>query len=262
MIGNAHNDGMMVLFGLVAVWLFVRGFDLLVLAAVAVGALIKAPIVLIGPTLFIGVWRRSWARAVEGALLAIVLVAVVYRPFWEGAATLTPLRRTDLFTASLGSVLRLGLLPILGEPEAAAIARTISLSAFAVVAVLSVLFAIRAQTQQGLLTAGYVALLGGILLATSWFQAWYVVWPFAIGAALGQSRRHLEVALLSLGGMLQYFVFVYLWVIGVFPQAENLGVQVTAYLAIVGPLAVAIALRGVPRRRTWLVIPSRVPSGG
>ena len=48
---------------------------------------------------------------------------------------------------------------------------------------------------------------------------------------------------LSLGGLLQYFVFIYLWVIGVFPQGENLGVQAFAYASIVGPMLLALALR-------------------
>ncbi len=188
MVGNAHNDGVMMLFGLVAAWLFVAGADLLVLPAVVAGALVKVPVVLIAPLLFIGVVRRSPARAFEGALLAIALAAVIYRPFWEGLNTFTALRRTDLFTASLGSVLRLSLMPGL------------------------------------------------------WFQAWYVVWPFAIGAALAEPRRHLEVALLSLGGLLQYFVFIYLWVMGYFPQDENLAVQSAAYFCIVAPLLLGVLI--------------------
>jgi alpha-1,6-mannosyltransferase len=260
MIGNAHNDGVMMLFGLGAVWLFVAGVDRLVLAALAAGALVKVPVVLMAPTLFIGIWRRSWPKAVESALLGLALAVAVYRPFWEGPHTLTALRRTDLFTASFGSVLRLALAPSLGVADASSVARTVSLSAFAVVAVLSLLLAIRAETDAQVLRPAYFTLLAGLLLATTWFQAWYVVWPLGIGAALAEPRRHLEVALLSLGGLLQYFVFIYLWVIGVFPPTENLGVQSAAYLAIVGPLTVGVALRSVgPRRR--VAIPRRVPFG-
>jgi hypothetical protein len=69
------------------------------------------------------------------------------------------------------------------------------------------------------------------------------VWPFAWAAAIPCTRRHLEVALLSLGGFLQYFVFIYLWVIGVFPPGENLAVQGAAYLGIVGPLVLGVAFR-------------------
>jgi hypothetical protein len=164
------------------------------------------------------------------------------------------LRRTDLFTASLGSVLRLSLTPGLGQPEATAIARWVSLAGFVVVALVSLWLATRAQNNGDLLQLAYFTLLGALLLATTWFQAWYVVWPFAIGAALGQPRRHLEVALLSLGGMLQYFVFIYLWVMGVFPPNENLAVQGAAYLCIVGPLLLGVLImRGStpPRSRVY-----------
>src|SRR5438477_2884999 len=66
MVGNAHNDGVMMLFGLGAAWLFVAGVEVLVLPAVAAGALVKVPLVPIAPLLFIGSWRRSPARALEG----------------------------------------------------------------------------------------------------------------------------------------------------------------------------------------------------
>jgi hypothetical protein len=250
MVGNGHNDGLMMLLGLIGVWLFVGRFDLLALALVVAGALVKVPVALIGPTLFVGVWRRSWAKALEGALLGLALAIVVYRPFWEGPDTLTALRRTDLFTASLASVVRLALAPELGLADASAVARTASLSVFAVVAVVSLLLAIRADTAADTLRAAYFTLLGGLLLLTTWFQAWYVVWPFAIGAALAQPRRHLEVAALSLGGLLQYCVFIYLWVMGLFPPSENLGVQAAAYLAILGPLAVVVVGR---RGSSWRI---------
>jgi alpha-1,6-mannosyltransferase len=255
MVGNAHNDGFMMLFGLIAAWLFVRGVDLLVLPAVALGALVKIPVALIAPALFIGVWKSGRARAVEGALLALALAAVVYRPFWEGIATLTALRRTELFTASLGSVLRLSLIQILGLSDASAtsIARSISFAAFSAVCVLALWLAIRAERRHEILSSAYLTLLGGLLLATTWFQAWYVVWPLALGAMLAEPRRHLEVALLSLGGLLQYFVFIYLWVMGLFPMGENLAVQSAAYLCIVGPLLVGALLHSVLVRgeSTW-----------
>jgi alpha-1,6-mannosyltransferase len=251
MVGNAHNDGVMMFFGLGAVWLFVAGYDRLVLPALTAGGLVKVPVVLLAPTLLIGLWRRSGPRAVESALLGLVLAIAVYRPFWEGPETLTALRRTDLFTASLGGVLRLALVPTLGVADASSVARTFSLSAFAVVAVLSLVLAIRAEESDAqVLRPAYLTVLAGLLLATTWFQAWYVVWPLALGAALAEPRRHLEVALLSLGGLLQYFVFIYLWVMGLFPPSENLGVQSAAYLAIVGPLMVGVAVTFIRGNRS------------
>jgi hypothetical protein len=250
MIANAHNDGVMMFFALCAAWLFVAEVDLLVLPAVAAGALVKVPLALIGPLLFVSVWRRGWARALEGAALALAVAAVVYRPFWEGFETLTALRRTDLFTASLGSVLRLSLTPNIGLPEATAVARWVSLGAFGGVALAALWLALRTDSRRDVLRLAYFTLLGALLLATTWFQAWYVVWPLAIGAALAEPRRHLEVALLALGGLLQYFVFIYLWVMGFFPPYENLAVQSAAYLCIIGPLLLGLLItrNSTPRR--------------
>jgi hypothetical protein len=261
MVGNGHNDGLMMLFGLAAAWLFVVGRGVLVLPAVAAGALVKAPVGLIAPILFIGVWRRGRAAAVEGILLSVALALVVYRPFWQGPETLTILRRTDLFTASLASVVRLAVEPNLGIADASSLARTISLTAFAVIAVICLLLAIKAESDADVLRSAYFMLLAALLLLTTWFQAWYVVWPFALGAALAEPRRHLEVGLLSLGGLLQYFVFIYLWVMGLFPPEENLGVQAFAYLAIVGPLAVALLFRWAVTLFGRSPIPRRVTTG-
>jgi hypothetical protein len=251
MIGNAHNDGVMMLLGLAAAWLFVARIDVLVLPAIAAGALVKIPVMLMAPVLAIGAWRRRRTRAFEGALLAITLAAVVYHPFWEGPDTLTVLHRTDLFTASLGSLLRLSLAPGLGLPDATAIARWTSLGGFGIVALIAAWRARRAESAQDVLHLAYFTLLGGLLLATTWFQAWYVVWPLGLGAALAEPRRHLEVALLSLGGLLQYFVFIYLWVIGVFPPYETLALQIAAYVSIVGPLLLGVlGVLSLKQRRT------------
>jgi hypothetical protein len=248
MVGNAHNDGLMMLFGLLAAFLFVRRVDRLVLPALAAGALIKIPIAVIAPLLFVALARRNWRAALEGALLAVALAAAVYRPFWEGPATLTALRRTDLFTASLGSVLRLALTPSIGPDDASAWAKAVSLSAFGVVFAGALVLGGMARTNWDVLRYAYFTLLGALLLATTWFQAWYVVWPLAIGAALPDAKRHAELALLSLGGLLQYFVFIYLWVMGLFPPTENIGVQGAAYLCIIGPLLLWVAARPLALR--------------
>ncbi len=250
MAANAHNDGLMLLFGLLGIWLFVEGRDLLALACVSLGALVKVPIALIGPVLFVGILRRNRVRALEGAFLGLVLAALVYRSFWAGPQTLTALQRSDLFTASLAAVLRLALLPEFGLDVASSVARTVSLSAFSIIAVLSVVAALAAETDTERLRPAYWTLLGAVLLLTTWFQAWYLVWPFGVGAALGETRRHTEVAALSLGGLLQYFVFIYVWPLA-FPHTETLGIQLTAYLALLGPLVLVCVWRvrpPLPRR--------------
>ena len=119
--------------------------------------------------------------------------------FFVGLATLTPLRRSDLFTASLASVLRLSLEPSLGLADATTAARTVSLAAFGAVAVLGLWLAARAQTDHDVMRSAYIMLLAALLLATTWFQAWYIVWPFSLGAALADPRRSLVGIALDAG---------------------------------------------------------------
>src|SRR5207244_3428588 len=61
-----------------------RSAVLLVPRAGVAGALVKVPVVLTAPLRFIGMLLCRPARALEGALLAVALAAVLYRPFWEG----------------------------------------------------------------------------------------------------------------------------------------------------------------------------------
>ena len=63
MVGNAHNDGLMMLGALLAIWLLVTDRNLLVLPALMLGALIKVPVVVLVPLLFLA-RRRSKATAI------------------------------------------------------------------------------------------------------------------------------------------------------------------------------------------------------
>jgi hypothetical protein len=255
MVGNAHNDGLMLLGGLVGVWLLARGSDRLVLPALAAGALVKLPILVAAPVLVIVTWRRGRAAAIQGVLLAAMLVVLCYLPFWHGPETLTGLARTgeDLFTASPASVLRQILDPLLGGDLATLVARAFAYGSFGVVLGLILVRAWRTRDARTAARLCYATVLAALLLAITWFQAWYVVWPFGFGAALACGARHREVALLALGGLLQYFVFVYLWVMGVVPD-EAVLVQSTAYAALIGPLALGSLM--VRARSRW---PSRRP---
>jgi hypothetical protein len=252
MIGNAHNDGVMMLGGLLAVALFTQPrASMLVLPMLAAGALIKLPLAVLAPLFFVAELRRRWLVALEGAALAALLVVLVYRPFWQGPDTLTALRRTDLFTASLGSVLRLALEPSIGLEFASTLARWLSQGAFGLIVGACVVLVVRARMPEHVVSLAYVTMLAAVLLATTWFQAWYVVWPFALAATLPDGRRHVEVALLALGGLLQYAVFVYLWVMAVLPPAEELVVQSAAYGALMLPLVLGVALLAFSRRARY-----------
>ena len=204
------------------------------------GALVKVPVVADGAVAVPGRLAAQPGRRHRGLLLALLLAAIVYRPFWAGLDTLTALRRTDLFTASLGSVLRLALAPALGLADRGDWSRS---SRWAASRWSCWRRCVRAwPSARDVVRLAYVTLLGGLPAGDHLVSG--VVPGLAVGARrrAAARRRHLEVALLSLGGLLQYFVFIYLWVIGVFPPEESLALQFSAFVGIVGPAVLAVVV--------------------
>lgn len=248
MAGNAHNDGVMALWMLAGLWLLVQGRATLALPAVMLGALVKLPAVVLLPLLALLLWRRQRGAALLGGLLAAGLAVALYAPFWAGPRTVTALSRTSLFSSSLASSLMHLLLPSYGELWAMRLAHAITLALLVAVLVPICWRAWRGAPPLGQLGLCYAALLAFLLLGVSWFQAWYVVWPFALGAALPVAARHREVALFSLGAMASYVIWSFLWGINGVPGGPDVARHV-AYALIVGPLLLGWAASALGR---WL----------
>ncbi|MDP8924318.1 MAG: hypothetical protein M3O34_15775 [Chloroflexota bacterium] len=112
LVGNGHNDVVMVLFLLLAILVLVRGPRLLVFPLLAAAVLTKLPVVALGPAFLLGLlrrpaaWRQRAAWIVGGGLLGLGLAVALYAPFWEGRETLYFLSRGNWFTASLPTMLR------------------------------------------------------------------------------------------------------------------------------------------------------------
>jgi alpha-1,6-mannosyltransferase len=241
---NGHNDVAMVLFVLIAVYALVRRWHEVVLPALTLGALVKfTPIIYVPLALVcLGVqlyYRPDRARRTGTLLLSLavsaILVVVLYLPFWDGPASIGFLRRGELFTASLGNLLRLAAEPALGEGAAATVAKTAGYAAFAVAYGLCLW---RARTGVGgMLTAAYWATLAFIALATMWFQSWYVLWLLPLAALLAARPDQDRAILLTFGALASYEVFIYVWVMNWYTIAVP-AVQILATGLILGPLAV------------------------
>lgn len=253
MVGNAHNDGVMVLGGLCALLALAARRYGLVLPAIVLGALVKIPIVAIAPLLTVVLWRRSRRATLISLAFALALIAAAYAPFWRGPATLTFLARGDLFTASLASSLWRLLTPVYGEAAAARLARLVTGGLLVVVLTPIVWRALRVDSDRRAVELAYWTMLTVLLLGITWFQAWYVVWPFALAVPLAMADRGRDAVLLSVGGMGTYLVFIYLWVMGVLPGGTTV-VQLAACAALLGPLLSGWLVAALPRRsplRPW-----------
>lgn len=245
MVGNGHNDGVMMLAGLGAIWLLVtRRWGAAALVLVALGTLVKLPLAVMGPVLAILVGRQSRRSLLVGVLGSLALAVMAYLPFWQGPETVTALDRGGLLTASLADVLDRVLFPFLGD-AASAVAQAVSYSLFGLAYLLCLVAAWRSRTIEQGVRACYQAMLAFLLLGITWFQAWYVIWALPLGAALPRERERLVLALLSAGAFLSYAIFIYLWVMGVFPDYD--AVEYVAYALIVVPALLGWIWRRPPR---------------
>jgi hypothetical protein len=129
-------------------------------------------------------WRaRLYFLLVTGSA-TLLLLALIYGPFWYGVEMIDLSHRTQFFTASLPAFFYTWLQPSLGQAQAAALVSRVAVS-------LTVLFALgqgwRAWRDHSWLSfsrSAVTTLLFYLLLTCSWFQQWYVTWPLALAVLL------------------------------------------------------------------------------
>ena len=155
---------------------------------------------------------------VIGGVIAGLLVAAAYAPFYVGLRTFQGMERSGILTASVGELIVIGLEGA-GWPleRAMSVARVIGNGGFLVIAGVGMLALWRGRLP--LTSALATAFFGYLLLGSLWFNPWYLMWliPMAIVAPSWQLRTlALAFALLSpLTYLLQYdarlivpFIFV------------------------------------------------------
>ncbi len=168
---DGHNDAVLLLFLMVAVWFALEGRWGLALPALALSTLVKfVPIVLLPLLLWHG---RGDRRALAlGLAVSAVLMAVMFAPFWAGSATFDGVRdQASRLTSSPAAVASFVL------PDA--LLRPIALVAF----VAGYLFVIRRKT--GIVEGCYGVLLLYLVVLSFWTKPWYFTWLVALGAVLG-----------------------------------------------------------------------------
>ncbi len=200
--------------------------------------------------LYLLIPQRTWRRRLAlGALLlapAAWLVVQYYAVFWEWPAVAdTFTRRAEMFRMSIPSAMVDILRPHLGEETASAVTREPFLWTFVLcylgVLVRAAVALARAQTPGrhdplallpaswrkagrilfGVIRAGQpmdillraclVSLLLYLLLVSFWFWPWYLLWPFALLALLGDERFLIPLFLAGCAGELAHMGWNYLW---------------------------------------------------
>jgi alpha-1,6-mannosyltransferase len=221
---GAHNDALMLIFVLLAVWLMQRQRWLLGLLALFAAAHVKITALVMLPVFCVWLWRRIGLTRAAGwttlaAVIALPLSFALYAPL-GGWATLPRnlYERTLLSTNSLGELLYLALRDGAGmgrRPAQAVVARVMPI-AFALLAA-PVLWRFARKDPgglpglRGLIGANLAISLLYLFVGSFWFQPWYVMWPVALAALLPDRRRvTVSMAVLSASALCTAVVSGYL----------------------------------------------------
>lgn len=261
--GNGHNDMVMIAWLLAALYLLARGgrWALFAPAALMGAVLVKfVPGLLMLPLLAV-LWydagplpttiRHRLERVISGLGLAGALAVAAYAPFWHGTSTIGALARGSLFTASIPKVvvdtlaeqliaahagLSLAQATAQAEGWVRALAGGLAVG-WVLVQTLRIIWAAQAVPDRvTLLTVGYRAmyevLFVTLLLATLWFQPWYVQWLVALAPLTFSSAYVGRALLFTIGGIGNYFVWDFLWL---WTRATFRSIQITAAAIITVP---------------------------
>jgi alpha-1,6-mannosyltransferase len=225
LVGNGHNDVVMVFFVLLALWAFIAERRLLVLPLFALAVLTKLLAVALGPVLLYGLLRGQRPLREKliviggGGAIGLVLALVLYTPFWVGLDTFYFLSRGNWFTASFATMLRELLRQWFPFEEAGRLAATLVACGYSAFTAVRLALLWREERRQEASEAGWQPWLRAaydvtfvyLAFATLWWQPWYLVWLVALAALLPSRLVHERTLLFCYGGILNYLVFKYIW---------------------------------------------------
>ena len=247
---GGHNDGLVVFFTLLAIYLFVRGQITLAIPAAALSCLVKMPMAIVVPLFVVGGWRalsgkKNRLRTVAiGLTLAVALVVLLHAPWWEGWRSLGWLARENLFTSSFAT---LAVLTLQRRVEDVELAR--GLVRNAVLGLFGLFYAwqvVRLRGERRRFVEGlYWTVFVFLCFAVLWFQPWYVVWLVALGAIVASAGVARLTTLFSYTVTWNYVVYMFflLWYYPLMTAGNGLVVNLASVLIIfVPPLAYAAYL--------------------
>lgn len=187
-VGNGHNDLVMMAFVLLSLWMLQRRHWNWAMLALALSILVKFVTLLLVPLFALYVWQHAGSttrerllRTAQAGLVALAAILWTFLPFWEGLATFDTVRaEADKMITS--TALALGVWRT-GYPEDPdlnhAILQALRL-AFVALAI-PVWWQSRRDLPH-LIAASFTVLLLYLLLAAGWFRPWYLLWPLAFAA--------------------------------------------------------------------------------
>ncbi len=247
---NAHNDGLMMLLVVGAIYLFEqRRCRMGAWLCLALAAQVKIIAIVFVPVLIVstlngeegdrGRLGRAMQSVAVGLLVCAMAWALMYAPLWAGEHTLDGIwLLQERFTSSLAAVAKLAI-----ESAAPADASNIvsllfaSLGAAGLACVLWCGWRYRRPASSIALAALWPVL----ALGTLWFQPWYAVWLVVLAPFGGPAQRR-AVVLVSGGALALYLLydFAWFWQPALFNAGNTLAINAAAVvLWLLAPLTVS-----------------------
>jgi hypothetical protein len=210
---NGHNDVAMMLFVLLATLALVDNRLTIAFILIVASVLVKFASLPLVPLFFIyGIIHQTTnqkrltyvALAITGSLL---LVAIIYAPFWQGFKTLDPVLSQDQRYMSSFSTM---LIDISSGHITLDQAKLWGRILFGV----AYLFALFLSTRRpsDMVRGCFVALFFFLAFGVTNFEIWYAIWPIMLAITTAQTLESLAVALFAYGTSLSVTTYVYLWV--------------------------------------------------
>jgi len=210
---NGHNDLVMVLFVLLAVWLWESRRHVWVIPALALGALVKYVPLLLVP-MAAGLMgnrlpRREWLRALlAGGLISLGLALMVFGPLWPGLerwGVLTQMRRAH-FSAGMWLILLLRQVspPAMAFRVAEWTMRLLFAASYGVVLVWAM------ARPRSLAGAFHDLLYLWLAVGSMAFGYWYVAWLVPLAALIPGRVDLRRAAAFSATGLLSVAVYTFL----------------------------------------------------
>lgn len=206
--GSGHNDIGVAFFALLAYWLALSGRWRWALPAIALGALVKPTALLALPSLL--VWlafsagHPSRRELLLWLVMALVMAALLYTPFWAGTATFGQLRHISTLRISSPADAAVALASArMSRADAIWRVKLVSGALFLAGAA-AVLLRTRGNDPARLVWSAAWCLVAYLMLAAWWFWPWYLMPLIALSAALWPDRVARLAAVFSASAMLLY----------------------------------------------------------
>lgn len=265
--GNGHNDVAMMLFALLAFYLYRRRSHALAVTALLAAVLVKYVAIVLLPLFLAAMLRRagpvrSWLPTAAiylavGSAAALVLVAAVGISGTVGVL----LNQSRWFTSSLSAIAHLWLSGAMSSQSAAhLVSRTAQL-------LFGILYLVELRRvwlrPESLVRESFTTMLLLMLVAISWFQPWYATWAIPLGAVAATRTSHAAAMALSFGAFMIHAVMGFAWRLG-WNRGSAIAINVAATAATWLPTGAAAVVAAWSGRRGQVAAaePGGVHPGG